>query len=107
MSDSRRDTFNRFWSWAAGTLAIASLVVALIARHNDGIFCLSREIAAGVVIGAWVVLPPLFFWVDWVFYTTTDEESRAKHTHDLARNIWVALVLVLTALFGVNPLAIR
>lgn len=46
----------------------------------------------------WIFVPPLFFWIDWVFFCNglqADEREIAKHTHDLSRNIWLALVAIL------------
>jgi hypothetical protein len=59
------------------------------------------------LISFWALVPPLFFWVDWVWlcsYLPADDPERevAKHTHDLNRNIWIALVAILTVLFAVK-----
>lgn len=56
------------------------------------------------LIGFWAVVPPLFFWLDWVLFCSRlapSDPARevAKHTHDLSRNIWLALVGVLAVLF--------
>jgi len=60
-----------------------------------------------VVIGFWGLVPPLFFWVDWVWlcsYLGADDPERevAKHTHDLSRNIWIAFTAILTVLFAIK-----
>jgi hypothetical protein len=59
------------------------------------------------LIGFWGLVPPLFFWVDWVWlcsYLAPNDPERevAKHTHDLSRNIWIALVAILAILFAVR-----
>jgi hypothetical protein len=55
-----------------------------------------------LLIGIWGLLPPIFFWLDWVcFCRDLDKEQQefAKHTHDLGRNVWLALLAVLAILF--------
>jgi hypothetical protein len=59
------------------------------------------------LIGFWALVPPLFFWVDWVWLCTylpagDPEREVAKHTHDLSRNIWLALVGILAVLFALR-----
>lgn len=52
--------------------------------------------------GFWVIVPPVFFWVDWVIFCDglgDPEREAAKHTHDLSRNIWVAFAGILYFLF--------
>ena len=52
-------------------------------------------------------LPPIFLWWDWVhFCDDLDDRAKddAKHTHDLARNIWLALTVILIALFDMKDL---
>jgi hypothetical protein len=61
---------------------------------------------ACVALGLWVIVPPIFFWWDWfLFCDGFDENQRdeVKHTHDLSRNIWVALVAVLLVLYNLDP----
>jgi hypothetical protein len=58
-----------------------------------------------VLVAFWLLFPPVFLWADWVFYWTTmtaETRSAAEHLHDLARNIWLALVAVLTAAYGLK-----
>ena len=52
-----------------------------------------------VLVVVWALAPPVFFWVDWVVFCrglTAEEKNVAKHTHDLSRNIWLALIGGLT-----------
>jgi hypothetical protein len=67
----------------------------------------THEQLGQLLIGFWALVPPLFFWVDWVLlcsYLPPGDPLRdvAKHTHDLSRNIWLALVAVLAILFAVR-----
>jgi hypothetical protein len=98
-----RTTFN----WVFGGLG------ALIGAISLGIgLCVSLKFGpphlkawGPFVIGIWILVPPIFFWMDWVCFASelkTDElRDFAKHTHDLSRNIWIALAAILAYLFGV------
>jgi len=56
------------------------------------------------VVAFWVLVPPIFFWIDWVWFSSElnspTKREFAKHTHDLARNIWIAFAGILAYLFG-------
>lgn len=57
---------------------------------------------ARMLIGLWVLAPPLWFWIEWVVWSPSlgaHESERVQHLHDLARNIWIAFVAVLVALY--------
>jgi len=65
----------------------------------------THEELGKLLIGFWALGPPLFFWFDWFWlglYADETEREIAKHTHDLSRNIWIALVAILTVLFAIN-----
>ena len=52
-----------------------------------------------------VLLPPIFFWADWTFFfgqIPVEERDAAKHTHDLSRNIWLAVLVVLAYSYGIK-----
>jgi hypothetical protein len=56
------------------------------------------------IVAFWAIVPPVFFWWDWVHFCRdmkpdAPERDVAKHTHDLARNIWLGVVAVLTFAF--------
>jgi len=95
----------RIASYTAGPLALISLGIAVTIR------CIWPDVdkaPAGwqnfgaIMIAAWVLIPPVWFWTEWVFFSKGQDVERLKHTHDLARNIWVALVVVLAALLKIN-----
>jgi hypothetical protein len=100
-----RDRYNL----VGGVSAVIFAVISLLA-----LVCKSRlpagwdvNIVGGVLIAVWAILPPAFFWLDWVYFCrnmTTAERDIASHTHDLARNIWVGLLGVLT--FGFFKLSL-
>ena len=98
-----RSTYNNLGGWAGGLFGVLSLVMAWIAASKHGPF--TYEQIGKFLVGFWVLAPPVFLWVDWVWFwggMGADEREAAKHTHDLSRNIWLALVAVLTVLFNIK-----
>ena len=88
-------------------LSALSLLVVL----DDGIFVsnLTSEQADLALIAFWLLVPPLFFWVDWVWFCRdiphdSAERRTISHTHSLSRNIWAAFVTLLILLFGLQQL---
>jgi hypothetical protein len=64
---------------------------------------LNHDQLRNLVIGFWAIVPPLFFWIDWVMFLPGEADREvAKHTHDLSRNIWLALVVTLALIFEVK-----
>lgn len=93
---------------AALTLSALSLVAVL----DDGIIVgdLTSEQLDLVLIAFWLLAPPLFFWVDWVWFCRnlphdSAERRTISHTHGLSRNIWAAFVALLLLLFYLQQLA--
>jgi hypothetical protein len=57
-------------------------------------------VAGTVLVAAFALGAPIFIWVDWVFfYAGTPVVEEVAHTHELERNIWLAVTAVLVALF--------
>lgn len=57
------------------------------------------------LLAFWALAPPLWFFVEFEFlHPCIDafELARVKQAQDLARNIWVAFVVVLAAIMGVK-----
>ena len=98
-----RSIYNRLFGTIAAVFAIACVVIAWNPTWTVG--SLTHKQFGAVLIGIWVIAPPIFFWADWVCYSGAfkDEGSRdlAKHTHDLSRNIWLALIVLLAYMFDV------
>jgi hypothetical protein len=95
--------------------ALAALVLSalsLVWVLDDGIIIgtLTSEQVDLILIGFWLLVPPLFFWLDWVWFCRniphgSDERRTISHTHTLSRNIWVAFVALLFLLFYLQQLA--
>ena len=57
----------------------------------------------GAVLGAWTLGPPVYFWDEWLrcpFPAGSPQWKQMAHSPELSRNLWVAFVVVLAALFG-------
>ena len=97
-----RDKFVTALAWISGIAGFTSVVVAVLHRAN--ILPVSNSLKL-TIVGVWVLLPPIWFWVEWVWVSRQIDEKergRIKHMHDLARNIWIALVAILVGLFDIN-----
>jgi hypothetical protein len=96
-------------AWYNGLGALASIVIAawslwVAIKPTYALPSLTHVDLGKLIIGFWVIVPPVFFWIDWVAFLPENDRDRdvAKHTHDLARNIWLALVGILAVLFSVK-----
>ncbi len=79
-------------------LAIIGIVFAVV--------CLSyfraNNHVKGVLVSIWLLAPPVYFFVDWVFlYKESDEYPLEKfqYSQKLARDIWLAVSVILIALY--------
>jgi hypothetical protein len=89
----------------AAVLAIFSVIVAASSTLWPKEWEKGKKIAGRVIVGLWVLGPPIWFWVDWYYLTAGMGKERLEyisHLHDVGRNIWLALVVVLAALFGIK-----
>jgi hypothetical protein len=101
-AERKRDKWNCFCGWTAGIVAAASLVAA--GCNQSRFLWLDHDNLGKLIVGIWALGPPIFFWVDWVYFCKymepgAKERDVAKHTHDLARNIWLGLLAVLAFSF--------
>ena len=106
---------NQF-AWLINTMMVVSIAAfaasafwALKLRKEARIsdFAAKRAARRGhVILGAWVLLPAIWFFVEfqWLHPNMIDsfELGRVKHAQELARNIWIAFVIVLAAIIGVK-----
>jgi len=100
-----RMLYNCLGGAIAVLLAIWSLRQAFNPASTFGPW--THEELGQVLVCFWGLVPPLFFWLDWVVLCSTlpandAQRDVAKHTHDLARNIWVALVAILAVAFAIK-----
>jgi hypothetical protein len=98
-----RSSFNKICGVVGAVLGFVCLVIALSSCAS--IASISRDTVGKVIVFFWVIVPPIFFWIDWVgFYGQIPAGDRdfVKHTHDLSRNIWLALVVLLSFLFNIK-----
>jgi hypothetical protein len=99
-----RAGFNWVFAILSALIGAVSLVVGLCVSLKTGPPGLKEY--GPFLIGIWILGPPIFFWVDWVCFPneleTDAKRDFAKHTHDLSRNIWLALIAILAYLFGVH-----
>jgi len=81
--------------------AVLSLVLAIrIPRRQVGKPAGWR---AYVLVGAWALIPPLWFIVEWHFFDVKKGEfEHFKYSQELARNVWVAFVIVLAKITGIT-----
>jgi uncharacterized membrane protein YhaH (DUF805 family) len=98
-NDPTRDGINRVLGLISAALAIASLLYAMKygKAASDGL--------KKWIVGFWILVPPVYFWFDWVALCRdipAANVSGVKHLHDLSRNIWLALVVILIALFEIT-----
>jgi hypothetical protein len=80
-------------------LVLTSLAFALYIRFCDKS---SLNPYGYIVLGLWLLVPPAWFLYEWTLCRTFDESERGriKHFHELCRNLWLALVIVLAAIMG-------
>ncbi len=65
----------------------------------------SIKVAQAVVLGFWVLVPPIWFWCEYFFFYATDLQplDEFKHGQDQAAKIWVALIALLYGMyFGIH-----
>ena len=98
-----RKRFMDFGSIAGLLLAFISVLIGVL--DCSTVLDIPNGLAF-LIVGFWVIVPPVFLWLDWILYCLKigDERFRddAQHTHNLARNIWLALVLILVSLFDLT-----
>jgi hypothetical protein len=89
-------------------LSVLSMLLALISLAGGLYFLITDEDGERVgkyIVGFWILVPPVYFFWDWVVLCkglTADNREIAKHTHDLARNIWLGFVAVLAVMYSVK-----
>ena len=83
---------------------VVSLSLGL--AHSSGAVRLG-ELSRQLIVGAWTFLPPLWFWLEWIWVDQKRLQSRGeflKYRQELNRNMWLALITVLVVLFELTDL---
>ena len=85
----------------SAVLAILSLGFALWIRFGSSP-CLKP--VGNVILGLWTIRPPLWFMGEWnhSLHLPPEEKKDIEHWHELARNLWLALIVVLSATMGIG-----
>jgi hypothetical protein len=62
--------------------------------------CEKLTLAKEVVLGGWVLGPPVWFFLQWAYFApdTKEEVATFKYSQALASKVWLALVSVLYVL---------
>lgn len=96
------DKYNNYWTSISAVFASISIALGCLSNWHTFL----QGWIGPTIVGLWTVLPPLYLWVDWVVYADDTKENPGhdfvKHNHDLARNIWLGLVVLLSGLFKVT-----
>jgi hypothetical protein len=94
-------------NWVFGCVAAVAATGTLVLAFDDfGCSGESLKARRAAILACWTLLPPVYFWFDWVFLCRDQQQTErevSKHTHDLSRNIWLGLVAVLAALWKFGP----
>lgn len=79
-------------------LAVVSIILAILIRTRG-----AKPIWAYLLVGAWVLIPPIWFRVEFTFWRPSHEELEIfKYGQELSRGIWVALVVALIGITGIK-----
>jgi hypothetical protein len=101
MSSKRQlDRARVLMAWISGVSAAFSIFFAYKFRTD----WYAAKVPWGyVMIGIWAIAPPVWFFLEYAWWPPAQghEDERARHFHDLARNIWLALIVILAVLMGV------
>ena len=92
-----RDTYIFYGSTTSVFLFLATTLFTTF--YEPGVDTRLEGVAKSI-LAFWVLMPPVFFWAEWMLFGkkfTEDERDRVKHYHEVARNMWVALVVLLSA----------
>lgn len=97
------------WQWTVGCLRAAALLGSLVfARWGWGkkIEYGGVKVYQAIVLGAWTLLPPIWFWYEYIFlfheaYPSADKDKldSFKYQQDLSSKIWLVAVSVLLILY--------
>ncbi len=109
MNNSTRKCSRSCYNNTLGTISILFALCSVVYGFGRyvGWWTLNKSVG-DILIAIWVIVPPIVFWFDWLIFFPEIKEmpggiEAAKVTYELNRNVWVALIVVLYALFGFRP----
>jgi hypothetical protein len=59
-----------------------------------------KKVWGFLLVGAWALGPPI--WFIWEWHANKVDVEQLKYSQELARNVWVAVVVVLAAIIGIK-----
>ena len=83
-------------------LAITGLVFAVICFVYADLPDDTNKLIKGILVSIWLVLPPAYFFVEWVFLYKESTEyplEKFQYSQKLAKDFWFAVTIVLIALY--------
>lgn len=89
-------------AWISAGLYLATVLFMVICDDKDD--KTAKQFARGFLI-LWAVVPPAWFWIEHhlIWQTAIPAErgdfQHFKHSQELSRNIWLAFVALLAALY--------
>ena len=96
----RRDSVIFRAAVVSATSAGASIIVAIFL---ETVGCRYKDRWGLPLLATWVVAPPLWFFFEYFIWPPpAAEDERTRHFHDLARNLWLALVVLLAAIMEIK-----
>ncbi|HIK31453.1 MAG TPA: hypothetical protein IGS17_20570 [Oscillatoriales cyanobacterium M59_W2019_021] len=101
------DSKNNRWKWVgiAGWTLLSLGIAAVIIMLTPALANWHDRILAKLALILTAILPPLWFWIEYCFiWNAVDETCRPsleefKYGQEVSRNIWLAFVALLTALY--------
>jgi hypothetical protein len=98
--DPVRDTVLYRAACLSASLAIGSITLAILL---ETVWCQYKPHWGLPLIGAWVAVPPIWFFFEYYLWPpSADKDERTRHFHDLSRNLWLALVVILAAIMEIK-----
>jgi hypothetical protein len=95
---------NCFSPWViSGLSAILSILAAIWIRNCGGVH---RVPLGYLLVGLWAIGPPLWFIFEWHRFDVGSQTKEAfetfKYSQELARNVWVVLVVLLGSIVKIK-----
>lgn len=98
--------------WVSALCAVASVVFSRWGFAEGFTKCSRVKVAQAFILAAWIVLPPVWFWLEYYMLYLPKPASyegweQYKYGQELSSKIWLALVTTLLGLYFGKDLAPR